>query len=59
MIGDVYDYNSQRVYIMSGEKRIIIPFVGSQEYQEALKNGMRIGATVVFDNQKNRIIRFL
>lgn len=59
MIGDVYDYNSMRVYIMSGEKRIIIPFLDNREYLEALKSGLRVGATVTFDPDKNKIIKFL
>lgn len=56
MIGDVYDYNKQKVKIMSGEKRIVI-FLASEEYNHWIQNGLRIGATVIFEN--NKIKKFL
>ena len=57
MIGDVYDYNKDRVYIMSDGKRVIIDFFDN-EYQEALQRGMRIGATVIFNYENRKTIKF-
>ncbi|SHH31791.1 hypothetical protein [Sporanaerobacter acetigenes] len=58
MVGDVYDYNSLYIKIMSGELRKIIFFTSSDEYQDALKMGMRIGKSVIFDNDTDEIIKF-
>mgnify|MGYP000910987459 CR=1 FL=1 len=56
MTGTIYDYDSTKIYIMSGEKRIIIFFKSDEEYQEYLANGMRIDKQVIFN--KNKIISF-
>lgn len=58
MTGDVYDYDSLKIYIMSGELRKIIFFKSDEEYQDALEKGMRIGASVIFDNATDTIIKF-
>ena len=60
MIGDVYDYNKNRVYIMSGEKRIIIDFE-DREYEHWLKNGLPFTQNkgVVFDYDNKKIIKFI
>ena len=57
MVGDVWDYNSLYIKIISGEKRKII-FFKSDEYQEYLENGMRIGKSVIFDNETDKIDKF-
>ena len=60
MVGDVWDYNKDRIYILSGEKRVIIDFESEKEYYHWLKNGMSFSAKgVVFDNDSNKIINFL
>ena len=59
MIGDIYDYNKQRIYIMSGEKRIIIPFANEEEYYYWLENGMSFSAAVVFDYENKKIKKFI
>ncbi len=59
MIGDVYDYNKDRVYIMSGEKRIIINFKDEEEYQHHVKNGLSFSNAVEFDPEEKKIIRFI
>lgn len=60
MIGDVYDYNSSRIYIASGEKRIIIEFADREEYYYWLQNGLNyLNKGVIFDYDKKKIIRFI
>jgi hypothetical protein len=59
MIGDIYDYNKQRIYIMSGEKRIIIPFRDEEEYYYWLENWMSFSAAVIFDYEKKKILKFI
>ena len=59
MIGDIYDYNKQRIYIMSGEKRIIIPFESEEEYYHWLKNGMSFSSAVIFDYENKKIKKFI
>lgn len=60
MIGDIWDYNKDRIYIMSGEKRIIIDFESDEEYYYWIENGMRIGCKgVIFDYEKKKLIKFL
>lgn len=56
--GDVYDYNSLYIKIMSGELKKVIFFTSDEEYQDALKMGMRIGKSVIFDNDTDEIIKF-
>ena len=58
MVGDVYDYDSLKIYIMSGEKRKIIFFTSDDEYENLLKNGMRIGKSVIFNNETDKIDKF-
>jgi len=58
MTGDVYDYDSLKIYIMSGELRKIIFFKSNEEYQECLEKGMKINKQVVFDNDTDEIDRF-
>ena len=58
MVGDVYDYDSLKIYIMSGELRKMIFFTSDDEYQKYLQQGMRIGASVIFDNEKDKIEKF-
>lgn len=58
MTGDVYDYNSLYIKIMSGELKKVIFFTSDEEYQDALKMGMRIGKSVIFDNDTDEIIKF-
>ena len=58
MVGDVYDYDSLKIYIMSGEKRKIIFFTSDDEYQKCLQQGMRIGKSVIFDNETDKIDKF-
>ena len=58
MTGDVWDYNKSRIYIGSGEKRIIIPFKDYDEYYHWLKSGMRIGKSVDFDYEYGKLIKF-
>jgi len=41
VVGDVWDYNKYRIYIISGERRIIINFESNEEYDYWLNNGMR------------------
>lgn len=59
MIGDIYDYNKQRIYIMSGEKRIIIPFASEEEYYYWLENGMSFSSAVIFDYENKKILKFI
>ena len=59
MIGDIYDYNKQRIYIMSGEKRIIIPFESEEEYYYWFKNGMSFSSAVIFDYENKKIKKFI
>ena len=59
MIGDIYDYNKQRIYIMSGEKRIIIPFKDEEEYYYWLENGMSFSSAVIFDYENKKILKFI
>lgn len=59
MIGDIYDYNKQRIYIMSGEKRIIIPFKDEEEYYFWLENGMSFSSAVIFDYENKKILKFI
>ena len=59
MIGDVYDYSKQRIYIMSGEKRIIILFRDEEEYYYWLKNGMSFSSAVIFDHENKKILKFI
>ena len=58
MVGDVWDFDSLKIYIISGEKRKIIFFKDSDEYQEYLENGMRIGKSVIFNNETDKIEKF-
>lgn len=58
MVGDVYGYNSLYIRIMSGELRKIIFFKDSDEYEENLKKGMRIGKSVIFDDETDKIEKF-
>ena len=58
MVGDVWDFDSLKIYIMSGEKRKIIFFTSDDEYENLLKNGMRIGKSVIFNNEKDKIEKF-
>jgi len=58
MVGDVYDYDSLKIYIMSGELRKIIFFTSDDEYENLLKNGMRIGKSVIFNNETDKIDKF-
>lgn len=58
MTGTVYDFDSLKVRIMSGEKRIMIFFKSSDEYEEALEMGMRINSQVIFDNETDKIEKF-
>lgn len=57
MTGLVYDFDSLKVYIMSGEKRKIIFFNSDKEYEAAIKKGMKVGKQIIFDN-KDVIKRF-
>ncbi len=59
MVGDVWDYDSMRVRIMSGERRIMIMFTSHDDYLETLKKGLRTGASVVFDADTLKIERFI
>lgn len=58
MTGDVYDYDSLKIYIMSGELRKIIFFKSNEEYQECLEMGMRIGKSIIFDYDTDTIEKF-
>ena len=58
MVGDVYDYDNLKIYIISGELRKIIFFKDSDEYQQMLEKGMRIGKSVIFDNETDKIEKF-
>lgn len=58
MVGDVYDYNSLYIRIISGEKRKIIFFKSDEEYQNLLQQGMRINKQVIFDNETDKIEKF-
>lgn len=58
MVGDVWDYDCLKIYIISGELRKIIFFKDSDEYEENLKKGMRIGKSVIFDYDTDEIDRF-
>lgn len=60
MIGDIWDYNKDRIYIMSGEKRIIIDFENDKEYYFWLENGMSFRSKgVIFDYENKKLIKFL
>lgn len=59
MVGDVYDYNSLRIYIMSGEKRIIINFESDEEYEYWRNHGMVCSKGVIFDYENKKLIKFL
>ncbi len=60
MVGDVWDYNKYRIYIISGERRIIINFESNEEYDYWLNNGMRFNtAGVIFDYDNKKIVKFL
>lgn len=58
MVGDVYDYDNLKIYIISGELRKIIFFKDYKEYQQMLEKGMRIGKSVIFDNETDKIKQF-
>ncbi len=58
MVGTVYDYNSLYIRIMSGELRKII-FFKDDEYEENLNKGMEIGKNVIFDSEKDKIVKFI
>lgn len=58
MTGIVYDYDRTKIYIMSGELRKIIFFRSDEEYQECLKMGMRIGKSIIFNNDTDTIEKF-
>ena len=51
MVGDVWDYNS--LY-----KRKIIFFKSDDEYKKMLENGIRIGKSVIFNNETDKIKKF-
>lgn len=57
MTGTVYDYTKDRIYIMSGEKRIIIDFEDG-EYEYWRKNGLPFNRGIEFDFDKKKIIEF-
>lgn len=57
MTGDVYNYTKDRIYIMSGEKRIIINF-DDGEYEHWRKNGLNFNNAIEFDFDKKKIIKF-
>lgn len=59
MIGTVYDYNDRYIKILSGEKRKIIFFNSSEEYEEVIAKGMAVDKQVIFDNEKDKIIKFI
>lgn len=59
MVGDVWDYSKDRIYIMSGEKRIIIDFESDEEYYYWLENGLPFNKGVIFDYEKKKIIKFI
>lgn len=59
MVGDVWDYTRDRIYIMSGEKRIIINFEDREEYEYWRNNGLIGNKGVIFDYDKKKIIKFL
>ena len=60
MIGDVMDYNKNRIEILSGEKRVIINFESDEDYYYWLKNGMSFQSRgVVFDYENKKLIQFL
>ena len=58
MIGDVWDFDSLKIYIISGEKRRIIFFTSDEDYRKMLEQGMRIGKSVIFDNETDKIDKF-
>ena len=58
MTGTIYDYNSLYIKIISGEKRKIIFFKSDDEYKKMLENGMRIGKSVIFNNETDKIDKF-
>lgn len=58
MVGDVWDYDSLYIKILSGELRKIIFFRSDEEYQNALEKGMRIGKSVIFDYDTDEIEKF-
>lgn len=58
MVGNVYDYNSLYIRIMSGELRKIIFFKDSDEYQKYLHQGMKVNKQVIFDNETDKITKF-
>jgi hypothetical protein len=58
MTGTVWDWNSLYIKIISGEIRKFIFFISDEEYQDALQKGMRIGASVIFNNDTDEIIKF-
>lgn len=58
MIGTVYDYNDRYIKILSGEKRKII-FFKDNEYEEAINKGMEIDKQVIFDDKKDKIVKFI
>lgn len=58
MVGDVWDYDCLKIYIISGELRKIIFFKDNEEYQNALEKGMRIGKSAIFNNDTDTIEKF-
>lgn len=58
MTGTVYDYNKDRIYIMSGEKRVIIDFEDG-EYEYWRNNGLIGNRGIEFDFDKKKIAGFM